>query len=72
MLSFCELLKERLRRIELEGQSWFADCDRGRLLAHLLALEVALEGIEEEAIMRHAVPVKDLLFLLCTDAIVLI
>lgn len=41
-------------------------------MAHLLALQVALKSIEEEAVVGHAVPVKDLLLLLGADAVVLV
>ena len=72
MLSLGELLIERLGRVEFEGQGGFADGDGGGLLAHLLALEIALERIEEEAIVGDAVPVEDLLLFLGTDAVVLV
>ena len=72
MLSFSELLEKRLRRVKLEGERRFADSDGGGLLVHLLALEISLQGIEKETIMGYAVPVEDLLLLLCADAVVLV
>ena len=41
-------------------------------MAHLFPFEVALQGIEEEAVMGDAVPVEDLLLLLGADTIVLV
>jgi len=72
LLSFGELLEQRLGRIEFERQGRFADGHGGRLLSHLLPLQVALERIEEQAIVRYAVPVEDLLLLLCSNAVVLV
>ena len=72
MLGLGQLLEKGLRRVEFEGHGRFADGDRGRLLTHLLALQVPLESIQEQAIMRHAVPVKHLLLLLGPDAVVLV
>jgi hypothetical protein len=66
------LLVERLRRVVLERQCWFADSDSGSFLAHLLPLEVAFQRVKEQAIMGDAVPVKDLLLLLSSDAVVLV
>ena len=71
-MGFGELFEEGLRRVKLEGQGRFADGDGGGFLTHLLALEVALEGVEEEAIMGDAVPVEDLLFLLGANTVVLV
>jgi hypothetical protein len=45
--------------------------DRGGLLAHLFALEVTLEGVKEQTVMGHRVPVEHLLLLLGADALVL-
>ena len=39
-------------------------------MAHLLAFEVAVESIEEEAVVGDREPVKDFLFLLGADALV--
>ena len=61
-----------MRRIELEGQGGLIDSNGGSLLTHLLTLEVALERIEEESIVRHAIPVENLLLLLCSYAVVLV
>jgi len=72
LLDLCELLEERLRRVKFEGQSWLADCDGRRLLAHLLPLEIALEGVQEQTVMRDAVPVEDFLLLLSSNAVVLV
>jgi hypothetical protein len=71
-LSLGELLEQRLARVELEREGGLADSHRCSLLAHLLALEVALQRIEEETVVRHTVPVEDLLLLLRTDAVVLV
>ena len=70
MLSFCELLEQRLRGIELERQSRFSYSFRCGLLVHLLALEISLQRIEEQPIMGNGVPVKHLLLLLRTDTLV--
>lgn len=72
MLGFGELLKERLGGIEFERKSWFIDSDSCGLLSHLLPLEVAFESIEEESVVWYAVPVENLLLLLCADAVVLV
>jgi len=72
LLSFCELFKERLRRVELERQCGLADGDSGGFLSHLLPFEVSFESIKEESIMGHAVPVKDLLLLLRANAVALV
>jgi hypothetical protein len=66
------LFEERLRRVKLKGQSWFTERDCGRFLAHLFPLEVALQRVKEKAVMRNAIPVKDLLLLLGPDAVVLV
>lgn len=71
-MCFCELLEKRLRRVEFERESRLADGDGGGLLTHLLSLEVALQRIEEQTVVGNAVPVKDLLLLLCADAVVLV
>lgn len=72
LLGLGELLKEGLRGIVFKRQGGLADGSRGGVLTHLFALEVALKGVEKEAIMGHAVPVKDLLLLLCANAIILV
>lgn len=72
LLGFGELLKQGLRRIELERQGGLVDGDGGGLLAHLLALQVAFQRVEEEAVVGDAVPVEDLLLLLGADAVVLV
>jgi hypothetical protein len=71
-LSLGQLLIQRLRRVVLEGQSRFADSDGGGFLAHLLTLQVSLQGVEEEAVMGDAVPIEDLLLLLRSDTVVLV
>jgi len=43
----------------------------GRGVANFLALEIAIEGIKEKAVVWDGVPVKNLLFLLSADALVL-
>ena len=45
------------------------DTGSGRV-AHFLAFEVAVESIEEEAVVGDREPVKDFLFLLGADALV--
>jgi len=72
LLSFGELLEERLGRIEFKGKSWFIDSNSCGLLSHLLPLEITFEGIEEESVVWYAVPVENLLLLLCPNAIVLV
>lgn len=72
LLGLGELLEQRLGRVELEGEGGLVDGDGGGLLAHLLPLEIPLEGIEKEAVVGHAVPVEDLLLLLGPDAVVLV
>jgi len=72
LLSLGELLEEGLRGIVFERQSRLAHGHGGRLLTSLLTLEVAFESIEEESIMWNAVPVEDLLFLLCANTVVLV
>jgi hypothetical protein len=67
-----ELLEERLRRVKLEREGRLAHGHGRGLLAHLLALEVALQRVEEEAVVGYAVPVEDLLLLLGADAVVLV
>lgn len=71
-MCLCELLEERLGRVEFEGECGLADSHGGGLLAHLLTLQVALQGIEKEPVVGHAVPVEDLLLLLCANAVVLV
>ena len=51
-----ELLVQALRRVVLERQGRLADGDGGGFLAHLLALQVTLESVEEQTIMRDAEP----------------
>jgi len=41
-------------------------------LSHLLPLQVPFKGIEEETIVRDAIPVEDLLLLLCPNTVVLV
>lgn len=72
LLGLGQLLIERLRRVVLEGERRLANANGGGFLAHLLALQIPLEGVKEEAIMGHAVPIEDLLLLLGSDAVVLI
>lgn len=72
LLRLGKLLKEGLRRVELEGKGGLADSHGGGLLSHLLALQVALERVEEKTVVGNAVPVEDLLLLLCADAVVLV
>ena len=71
-MSLGELLKQRLRRVEFEGQGRLANGNGGGFLAHFLALEVALQRVQEKAVMGYAVPVEYLLLLLRADAIILI
>jgi len=66
------LFEERLRRVKLKGQSRFVNGHGRGFLIHLLALEISLERVQKEPIVRHAVPIKDLLLLLSANAVVLI
>jgi hypothetical protein len=50
------LLEKRSLRIVREGQGWFGRYFSGRLLSELFALEVALEGVEEETVVRDGKP----------------
>ncbi|KAI6755136.1 hypothetical protein HG531_004242 [Fusarium graminearum] len=53
--------------------SWLVEpFNSGGFLAHLLSLEVAFQRVKEQAIMGDAVPVKDFLLLLSSDAVVLV
>lgn len=72
LLGLGQLLVERLRRVVLEGERRLADGDGGGLLAHLFSLEVTLQSVEEKAVMGNAIPVKDFLLLLGTNAVVLV
>lgn len=72
LLRLGQLLVERLGGVELERERRLVDGDCSGLLAHLLTLQVPLESVEEETVMRNAVPVEDLLFLLGSDAVVLV
>ena len=72
MLSLGELLIQRLGRVKFEGHGRLADGEGGSLLAHLLPLQVPFQRIEKQSIVGHAVPVKNLLLLLCPDAVVLV
>ncbi len=57
-----ELLVEALARVVRERARGLA-CDvRRRLGAHLLALEIALERVEEEAVVRDGEPASAFLF----------
>lgn len=71
-MCFRQLLVERLGGVEFEGLGRFADGDRRRFLVHLLSLQVALQRIQEQAIVGHAVPVKHLLLLLGSDTVVFV
>lgn len=72
LLRLCELLKERLRWVEFERKSRFADGYSCCLLSHLFSLQVALQRVQEKAVMRNAVPVEYLLLLLGPNAVVLV
>lgn len=72
MLCLRKLLVKRLGRVELEGQSRFSNRDGGRLLTHLFSLQVALQRVEEQSVVRYTVPVEDLLLLLRADTVVLV
>lgn len=71
-MGFGELLKEGLRRVELEGERRLVDGYGRGLLAHLLALQVPLQSIEEEAVVGYAVPVEHFLLFLSANAVVLV
>lgn len=64
-----ELLEEGLARVPAEAESGFAHGLGRALRPELLALEVAVEGVEEEAVVRNGEPVKDFLLLLRSDAV---
>lgn len=66
-----ELLEQRLARVPSEANRRFANRLRCTFLTELLSLEVAVERVEEEAVVWNGEPVEDLLLLLCTDAVVL-
>ena len=72
LLRLRELLEQGLRRVKFEGKSRLANGDCGGFLAHLLALQVPLQCVKEQAIMRHAIPIENLLLLLRSNAIVLV
>lgn len=72
MLGLGELFVKGLRGIVLERQGRLANSHCGSLLAHLLALEVSFQGIKKKAVVGNAVPIKDLLLLLCSNAVVLV
>ena len=57
--------------IVCEGEGGFANDVGGRGMAYFLALEISIEGIKEKAVVWDGVPVKNLLFLLSADALVL-
>jgi hypothetical protein len=42
------------------------------VLVHLLPLQISLESIQEEAVVRYAVPEKHLLLLLGANAVILV
>ena len=72
MLGLCELFEERLRRVKFEGKSWLADGHCRCFLIHLFPLQVSLERVEEQPVMRYTVPKEDLLLLLSPYAIVFV
>jgi hypothetical protein len=72
LLRLGQLLIQRLGRIKFERQGRLTDGNRSGLLVHLLALEVSLKRIQEQPVMRNAVPVENLLLLLGTDTVVLV
>jgi hypothetical protein len=72
LLSLCQLLEKGLGRVELERQRRFADSDRGGFLVHLLPLQISFKCVEEQTIMRHAIPIEHLLLFLRSNAVVLV
>jgi hypothetical protein len=72
LLRLGQLLIQGLGRIKFERQGRLANGNRSGLLVHLLAFEVSLKRIQEQPVMRHAIPVENLLLLLGTDAVVLV
>lgn len=58
-------------RIVGKGEGRFADNMGGGFETHFFPFEIAFEGIEEETIVGDREPVKDFLFLLSADALVL-
>jgi len=66
-----KLVIESTLWIVCEGEGGFANDVGGRGVAYFLALEISVEGIKEKTVVRDGVPVKNLLFLLSADALVL-
>jgi hypothetical protein len=56
----------------LKRQSRFADSNGGGFLTHLLTLKIAFQRVKKQTVVWDTVPVKDLLLLLCSDAVVLV
>jgi len=70
LLGPAELIVERALRVVRKRHGWLARDNSRRLQAHLLSFKISLKGIEEQPIMRHGEPIKDLLLLLCTDTLI--
>jgi hypothetical protein len=71
LLCLAELVIQRALGIISEGYRRLASDHSGRVLAHLLPFQIALKCVKEEPVMRDREPVEDLLFLLCTNTLVL-
>ena len=56
----------------MKRQSRFADSNGGGFLTHLLTLKIAFQRVKKQTVVWDTVPVKDLLLLLCSDAVVLV
>ena len=72
LLCFRQLLVERLRRVEFKGLGRLTHSDRGRFLAHLFTFQITFQRIQEQAIMRNAVPIEYLLLLLRPNTVILV
>lgn len=66
-----KLLEQRLAWLPAETESRLSHSFCRAFLAELLALEIPIESVEEEAIVRYRKPVEDLLFFLRPNAVVL-
>lgn len=65
------MLVKSLLRVVDEGQGGFGDSLGRGLDAEFLSLQITVESIEEESVVGNGEPVKDLLFLLRPNAVVL-
>jgi hypothetical protein len=72
LLRLGELLIERLGRVEFKGPSRLGNSHCSRLLAHLFSLQIALQRVQEQAVVGDAIPVENLLLFLGPDAVVFV